>query len=121
MQTAVSADTGPARRSPFRPGRVIHVTFTGVQKSKSRWVTLFNPPMERAMAVIADDLGRHPSRMAVLATVAEREPPILREALVLVSAGEGEGRWPLAYLSAENEPLTLDEARAALARIGGGQ
>lgn len=113
--------TDPAAPPPivcFRAGRVINVLFTGVTpRCASRWRTLFNPPLEAALATIVGDLGRDPHSVSLAHARPEKEPESLRRAVVVLSSGEGEGKWPLAYLTAENEPLTLAECEEALAAL----
>lgn len=70
--TALAQAAGAAKTSPFRApvrsGRIVSVLFTEFAPEKHRRSkkVLYGPPLDTAVAVIADDLGREPGELKVL-------------------------------------------------------
>lgn len=114
MQDAPSALLKP-------PELVIGVIFTGVRPSRSKWRLFYCPPLTLAEALtrLLEDVSTPAWNAGLARAIPEREPPIFRDAVILHSAGKGEGRWPLAYLTADAGELDVPALRKAFAGIGG--
>lgn len=99
----------------FREGPVLQVDYTGVERRcTTRYRTLFNPPLWQAVRDIAADLQRRIDEIEFV-----HAPPNWRPATITVmSAAEGEGRWPLAFLQLEGGVLMLGDLRKAQAFAG---
>jgi hypothetical protein len=102
------------------PELVIGVQFTGVRKSASGWRLLYVPPLTLAECLtrILEDVRTDPWKAGLINIAANpelalREPPCLRQAIMLHSAAKGEGRWPLAYLSAHVGRIDFPALRQA--------
>jgi hypothetical protein len=117
-----AAATAPAPSAFLKPPElVIGVLFTGVRRSSSRWRLLYAPPLTLAecLSRILDDLGTQAWATGLVRANPEREPPPLRESIVLHTAGKDVGRWPLAYLTADVGRIDLPALRQAFRDIGG--
>jgi hypothetical protein len=121
MSAAALAQPEPQSAFLKEPELVLGVIFTGVRPSASRWRLLYSPPLtlKECLTRILEDLRTDAWNAGLVKANPDREPPIYREAVILHSAGKGESRWPLAYITADVGRIDLPALRQAFRELGG--
>jgi hypothetical protein len=117
----MAATAAPQSAFLKEPELVIGVIFTGLRPSASRWRLLYAPPLTLAECLrrVLEDVRTDPWNAGLMRANPDREPPIFQKAVILHTAGKGESRWPLAYLTADVGTLDFPALRQAFREIGG--